>query len=50
LRAALKHCSEVAGVAIAVRDRQMQRLVQRAVLDAAFFVGMEDRGGEATRS
>jgi len=50
LRTALEDGGEVSGVAIAVRNRQMQRLVQRAVLDPAFFVGMEDRGGEAAWS
>ena len=47
LRAALEHGGEIARVAIAVGDRYVQRLVQRAVLDAGIAVGVEDRGREA---
>ena len=49
LRAPLEHRGEVARVAIAVRDRQVQRLVQRAVLDERIGVGMKDRGREPAR-
>jgi hypothetical protein len=48
-RLALEDGGEIARVAITVGDRDVQRLVQRAVLDAALAVGMEDRGGEASR-
>ena len=47
--AALEHGCQVARVAVAVRDRDVQRLVQRAVLDRGAAVGMQDRGGEAAR-
>ena len=49
LRPALEHRGEVARVAIAVGDRHVQRLVQRAVLDAGIAVGMEDGGRESPR-
>ena len=44
---ALEHGGELARVAIAVGDRQVQRLVQRAVLDRGAAVAVQDRGGEA---
>ena len=49
LRAALEDRGEIARVAVAVRDGEVQRLVQRAVLDAGVAVGMEDRGRESPR-
>ena len=49
LRAALEHGGEIARVAIAVGDRDVQRLVQRAVLDPRIAVGMQDRGRETPR-
>ena len=45
--ASLEHGGELARVAIAVGDRKMQRLVQRAVLDRRVAVGMQDGGREA---
>jgi len=45
----LEHGGQLVCVAISVGDRQVQRLVQRAVLDRGVAVGMEDRGREAAR-
>ena len=46
-RAPLEHGGELVGVAIGVGHRQMQGLVQRAVLDRRIAVGMQDGGGES---
>ena len=46
-RAALEDRRKLARVAVAVRDRQVQRLVQRAVLDRRVAIGVEDGGREA---
>ena len=47
LRLALEDRGQLARVAVAVRDREVQRLVQRAVLDRRFAVGVQNRGGES---
>ena len=47
LRPPLEHRRQLARIAVAVRDRKMQRLVQRAVLDRGVAIGMQDRGREA---
>ena len=47
LRPSLKYRGQVTGIAVAVRDRKVQGLVQRAVLDRGVAIGMQYRGGEA---
>jgi len=48
--AALEHRRQVARVAVTVRDRHMQRLMQRAMLDRRVAVGMQDCRREAAES
>jgi hypothetical protein len=46
---ALEDGRELAGVVEAVGNGQMERLVQRSVLDHSVPVAVKDRGGEAAR-